>query len=59
MKKARVAEIKKANQFNNKQITEVFHQVMDHQMTMPFKIRWRIALRILKGGKEKLKIDIC
>lgn len=56
MKKEKRNEIRKANKFKNEQIRNIFNEVMERQLKMPFNIRWRIALRILKGTREKRKM---
>jgi len=52
MKKQKVAEIRKANQFTNKQITEIFNLTITKQLELPWSKRWRLALRILKGKRS-------
>ncbi len=49
MKKQKVAAIKKANKFNNKQIKELFNEILKRQLNAPWKVRWRLALQILRG----------
>ena len=52
MNSKKVKALRKAEQFNTRQVTEVFNEVMERQLSQPFKIRWRTALKILKGKKD-------
>ena len=44
--------VRKENQFAKRQITEVFNLVVEKQLALPWKLRWRLALRILRGKKS-------
>ena len=46
-------KLRKENKLQTKQITEIFNTVLEKQLTMPFKLRWRIALKILIGKQQK------
>lgn len=52
MRSKKAKEIRKASQYETRQITEIFKQVMDQQLAMPFKTRWRMALKILIGKRK-------
>jgi len=45
-------QIRKENQLTRRQMKEVFDTVMLKLLTSPWKIRWRLALKILKGNKD-------
>ena len=40
---------RKENQLARRDINEIFNYAMARQLTLPFRVRWRIAFRILRG----------
>ena len=43
--------IRKANQVQKKDLTNLVNKILERQLAMPLKRRWKIALKILIGSK--------
>ena len=45
-------KLRKENQIQRKQLSPMVAQMIERMTRQPFKIRWRLALKILMGTKK-------
>ena len=53
MNNKKAKALRKQTQYTDRQTKEIFNLVMDRQLTMHFKERWKVALRILRGNESR------